>query len=205
MRLVGVVAEDVEQLKTLFRKIFAGREVDLEVLGRLLGGAVEECGDEVWSRLTRQALGLKVCPCVCGGTSAFGSILSGAWGLSLRVRGNPLVHNGYMPEYPKSHRIDMDLKWIRRDAGRAVYNKARALIKMLKPQLLPEEGQPVRNAEGDWVACFRWGQEPAASTKDFKLYVTGSQYMFEHLTSSRITWETKKARDEIVQILSEGA
>lgn len=43
MRLVGVVAEDVEQLKALFREMFAGREVDLEVLGRLLGGAVEEC------------------------------------------------------------------------------------------------------------------------------------------------------------------
>lgn len=47
MRLVGVVAEDVEQLKTLFREMFAGREVDLKVLGRLLGGAVEEREDEV--------------------------------------------------------------------------------------------------------------------------------------------------------------
>ena len=125
--------------------------------------------------------------------------------LSLRVRGNPLVHNGYMPEYPKSHRIDMDLKWIKRDAGRAVYNKAKALIKILGPHQLPEEGQPVRNAEGNWVACFRWGEEPAASTKDFKVYVTDSQYMFEHQALSRVTWETKRAKDEIVQILSEGA
>lgn len=109
-----------------------------------------------------------------------------------------------MPEYTKRHRIDEDLKWIKRDAGRAVYNRAKALIKILEPQLLPEEGQPVRNAEGDWVACFRWGQESAVSTKDFKVYVTGSQYMFEHQTLSRITWETKRAKDEIVQILSEG-
>ena len=129
----------------------------------------------------------------------------GPEGLSLRVWGNPLMHNGYMPEYTKRHRVDMDLKWIRRDAGRTVYNRAKALIKILEPHLLPDEGQPVRNAEGNWVACFRWGQEPPASTKDFKVYVTDSQYMFEHPALSRVTWETKRARDEIVQILSEGA
>ena len=32
-KALGVVAEDVEQLKSLFREVFAGRSVDLEVLG----------------------------------------------------------------------------------------------------------------------------------------------------------------------------
>lgn len=42
----------------------------------------------------------------------------------------------------------MGLRWIRRDAGRTVYNTAKALIRTLKPELLSEEGQPLRNAEG---------------------------------------------------------
>lgn len=44
------------------------------------------------------------------------------------------------------------------------------------------------------MTCFRWGEEPAASIKDFKLYVTGSQYMFEHPTVSKVTWETNEGK-----------
>ena len=45
-----VVAENVEQLKTIFPEAFTEGKVDFEVLKQLLGGAVEEREEKYGSR-----------------------------------------------------------------------------------------------------------------------------------------------------------
>ena len=64
------------------RRRIAGRE--------MAGGSIPACAGEPVPRLT-QAMQRKVYPRVCGGTPLPTSGTSGGWGLSPRVRGNPLV------------------------------------------------------------------------------------------------------------------
>ena len=59
---LDIIGENIQTLKAIFPEAFSENKVDFEALRQLLGDAVEESEEKIWSELAWQEKGPPNCP-----------------------------------------------------------------------------------------------------------------------------------------------